>query len=566
MKIIPGLQQGSDAWLAHRRTTRNASDAPAMMGASPYVTRSELIRQAATGIEREVDERTQAIFDRGHAVEPALRALAESIVGEDLYPVTATSDDGYLGASFDGVTLDETVIFEAKQTNAGKMECVRRGEIPPADYWQVVHQFAVNENAATCVYAVGDGTKAGTEEMTILRSQVESDIPKLVAAWAQFEADVAAYEPPAASSHVAPGRAPDQLPALRVEVTGMVTASNLAEWKDQAIAVFRGISTELETDQDFADAEKTVKWCGEIEDQLKAAKAHALSQTSSIEELFRTIDQISAEAREKRLDLDKLVKRRKDERRTEIGNTARLAVQAHVLAINETLGEHGLAMPTTLVADIAAAIKGKRSFAAMEDAVGAVAANAKIAASQQAERVRANVAILGERPEHAHLFADRVALCASKAPDDLRNLVAARIAEAQRAEAERLEQERERIRKEEAERLQREQADARAAELAASVSDPLDVEQPAPVTHSQAAPRLVERVVAAVKSDARIKLGEINARIAPLSITADGLAQLGFPAVGSERAAKLYREADFPLICASLAMLLSNAADGKAAA
>lgn len=76
----------------------------------------------------------------------------------------------------------------------------------------------------------------------------------------------------------------------------MVTASNLAEWKDRAIAVFQGISQDLTTDQDFADAEKTVKWCGEIEDQLKGAKQHALSQTESIDLLFRTIDDISEQA------------------------------------------------------------------------------------------------------------------------------------------------------------------------------------------------------------------------------------------------------------------------------
>ena len=372
----------------------------------------------------------------------------------------------------------------------------------------------------------------------------------------------------------------------------MVTASNLAEWKDAAIAVFRGISTDLQTDQDFADAEKTVKWCGDIEDQLTAAKAHALSQTSSIEELFRTIDQISAEAREKRLDLDKLVKRRKDERRSEIGNAARRAVQDHVRVINDTLGEHALPMPATLVADIAAAIKGKRSFAAMDEAVSAVAANAKIAASQQADRVRANVAILAEHQEHAHLFADRVALCAGKAPEDLRNLVAARVAEAQRVEAERLEQERERIRQEETERLQREQqaeaervereqADARAAvaaRAAAAVAEaepaaevataavPATDAPPAQATHSAAAPRMVERAVVAVQSDARIKLGDINARIAPLAITADGLAQLGFQSVGNERAAKLYAESEFPRICDALIERLMSAAEQKLAA
>lgn len=95
MKII-NCAQGSPEWLAHRRNVRNASDAPAMMGASPYVTRAELIHRRATGVEREIDASTQAVFDRGHAVEPALRALAESIINEDLYPrrrsaTTATS-------------------------------------------------------------------------------------------------------------------------------------------------------------------------------------------------------------------------------------------------------------------------------------------------------------------------------------------------------------------------------------------------------------------------------------------------------------------------------------------
>ena len=41
MRIID-LVQGSPEWLAHRRTVHSASDAPAMMGASPYVTRAEL--------------------------------------------------------------------------------------------------------------------------------------------------------------------------------------------------------------------------------------------------------------------------------------------------------------------------------------------------------------------------------------------------------------------------------------------------------------------------------------------------------------------------------------------
>lgn len=582
MKIIADVQQGSDAWLAHRRTTRNASEAPSVMGASPYVTRSQLIRQRASGIEREIDPATQRIFDRGHEVEPALRSLAEKIIGEDLYPVTATSDDGRLGASFDGVTLAEDVIFEAKQHNAEKRASICAGEIPSADYWQIVQQFAVCESATQCLYLCGDGSEGNTAQLWIERAQVEADIPKLLAAWDQFDADVAAYVPEPTAAPIAAGRAPDQMPALRIEVTGMVTASNLAEWKDQAIAVFKGISTELTTDQDFADAEKTVKWCGDIEDQLKGAKQHALSQTASIDELFRTIDAISEEARATRLKLDKLVKARKEERRVEIGNAARRAVLEHVRAINDTLGEHALPMPATLVPDIGAAMKGKKSFSSMEDAVSAVAANAKIAASQAADRVRSNIAILAEHPEHSTLFADRVQLCAGKAPDDLRNLVAARIAEHQQREADRLEKERARIRQEEVDRLEREQREEAAriereraaAELAAAKRDPEGAElSPAAqqLNEAEGAQRFAQRHPAVAKAEAatpgaRIKLGDICARIAPLTITADGLASLGFNPVASERGAKLYTLASLPAMFDAMTTVLTRAADHRKAA
>lgn len=49
-----------------------------------------------------------------------------------------------------------------------------------------------------------------------------------------------------------------------------------------------------------------------------------------------------------------------------------------------------------------------------------------------------------------------------------------------------------------------------------------------------------------------LKLGEINARIAPISISADGLAQLGFTPDPAVKTAKLYRAADMPLILAAM--------------
>ena len=119
---------------------------------------------------------------------------------------------------------------------------------------------------------------------------------RIVAGW-QFAKDVCSLRA-RARDREAGRQAPDALPALRIEVTGMVTASNLAAFREHALAVFGGIKTDLQTDADFADAERTVKWCKEVEDRLDAAKQHALSQTASIDDLFRTIDAIKEEARQ----------------------------------------------------------------------------------------------------------------------------------------------------------------------------------------------------------------------------------------------------------------------------
>jgi predicted phage-related endonuclease len=56
------LTQGSPEWLAHRLNFDNASDAPAMMGCSPYKTRQQLLHERATGITPEVNAATQRLL------------------------------------------------------------------------------------------------------------------------------------------------------------------------------------------------------------------------------------------------------------------------------------------------------------------------------------------------------------------------------------------------------------------------------------------------------------------------------------------------------------------------
>lgn len=450
--IIHDVAQGSPEWHALRASHFTASEAPAMMGVSKYQTRTQLLQAKKTGIAPEVDPATQRLFEQGHATEALARPIVERIIGEDLYPVVGTR--GNLLASLDGIDMLETVVFEHKMLNQALIEQIRAGELEP-HYWAQLEQQLYVSGAERAIFACSDGTDENLHWLEY--RAVPGRIEQILAGWKQFEEDLAAFEPSAPAEPAAVGRAPEHLPALHIEVTGMVKASNLQAFREHAVAVFGGISRDLQTDQDFADAESTVKWCKTVEERMEGARQHALSQTASIDELFRTIDEISESARATRLELDKLVKARKEARRMEIKQGAEQALAAHISAINQRLGKVQL---PAIAADFAGAIKGKRTISSLQDAVDTELARAKIKASEVAAGIEVNLASLRElAAEHAFLFADAQQLVL-KAPDDLVATIKSRIADHQQAEQRRQDAERERIRAEEQARLQREQQEA----------------------------------------------------------------------------------------------------------
>jgi putative phage-type endonuclease len=568
------LVQGTPEWFAHRATHFNASDAPAMLGISPYKTRKQLLDERASGITAEVDEATQRRFDDGHRFEALARPLAETIIGEELYPCVGISDDGRYSASFDGLTLLEDTAFEHKSLNDDLWAIAVGGALDMAmlpEHYRVQMEQQCMVSGATGVLFMASRWN-GHELVDEVHGWYTPDPElraRIIAGWEQFERDLADYQPAPDAAPKPVGSAPETLPALRVEAQGMVTFSNLAEFRENAMAVLGAINRDLQTDEDFADAETTVKWCKGVEDRLDAAKANVLAQMQSVDEVCRTIDNVSAETRKVRLELDRLVKAEKEHRRAEIVAGGVAAVREHYVAINATLGAHALGIPASLASDIGASIKGRKTLTSIRDAVDTAVAAAKIEASQQAERTRQNIAVLADFAEHAHLFADSVQLCATKAPEDLRNLCATRVAEHQQREAERLEAERARIRAEEqakaerAERL-RQQAIAETERARQEEAARIEREQQAQPIPEVATPAAVatahseQAPTAAVRSGAKIKLGDINARIAPLSISADGLSQLGFEPVEHQRSAKLYAAADLPAILRAMVDVLQG--------
>lgn len=467
---VHNVAQGSEAWHALRADHNTASEAPAMMGVSKYQTRTELLAAKKTGISPEVSSSQQFIFDKGHAAEAGARPIVEEMIGEELYPVVGT--EGSLLASLDGATMLGETIFEHKLWNESLAAQVRTGELEPHYYWQLEQQLLVS-GAEKAIFVCSDGTRDNFVSMEY--RPVPGRAEQLLAGWKQFEADLVEFVP----AEVAPmviGKAPDELPALRIELTGMVTGSNLKAFEESALAVIGAVKTNLTTDQDFADAKKAVKWCGDVEAAVAAAKKQALSQTQSIDELFRSLDRISANARETRLKVDKLVKAQELSIKVEIKQAGEAALAEHIATINKRLGSVQL---PPIAADFAGVMKGKSKLDNMRDAIATELARAKIEANAIAEAIEVNLASLRELADnHRFLFGDRQQLVL-KANDDLIAVIKSRISEHEAEQAKKLEAQREQIRLEELAKIERE------ASLAGSPPEPAKVE---PVAASIPAP------------------------------------------------------------------------------
>ena len=558
MRQVINHPQGSPEWIQHRASHFNASDAPAMLGISPYKTRSDLAREYATGIRPEPTTEQQRIFDRGHAIEALARPVAEQIIGEELAPLVLA--DGKYSASFDGLSFEGDVAWECKSDNASLRDAIpyaisdaSYGARLPEHYRaQLEHQAMVS--GCERILFTAASLSADGEAIGEARSCWYTPDPELrariVAGWAQFEQDVAAYVPtdPAAPVVAAPM---ESLPAVVVQVQGALTVAGNLDAFGQALRDFIArIPAKPATDQQFADAEAACKALKKAEEALAQAEDGALAQISDVELMRRTVADLKNLARTTRLATEKLVKTEKDTRRAERVLAARYEFDKHVQRLQVDIKGVRLIVPAP---DFGGAIKGLSSLASIDDKLTAALIAGKAEANTIAGRIINNLKTLDSVPQYAHLFADRQEL-AYKDAETLELLMQKRVD----AEAARIEAERARIRAEE-ERKAREAAE-RAAEV--TPGKPL---APATITAAPVAAGIAPDVATGSAADdaPELTLGAINERLHPISISAAGLAEFGIEPLATSKAAKLYSEAQFQLACRAIVRCAENALRGE---
>ena len=189
MSAVLKLVQGSQEWLDYRRTMRNASETPAVLGISPWATPYQLWL-IKTGRSTQVV--TQAMT-HGTQLEPQARAAYEAQTGHVMNPLVM--QDGLYSASLDGITLAGDLIVEVKCPFRGRQSKLwreaRDGNVPAYYAAQIQHQMMVSgaSEAHLWVYVEDEGLL-----LTLLRDEAAMDAIR--GAWDTFSLYLDGDNPP----------------------------------------------------------------------------------------------------------------------------------------------------------------------------------------------------------------------------------------------------------------------------------------------------------------------------------------------------------------------------------
>lgn len=388
MKIV-NLIQGSPEWHSHRANHFNASDAPAMLGCSPYKSRQDLLRKMALGIEKEIDSTTQKIFDNGHKYEALARPLAEQIIGEDLFPVTGT--EGKLSASFDGLTMMHDTAFEHKSLNAELRKIMADGcqgsDLTKHYRVQMEQQCMVSGAERVLFMASRWEDESLVEEYHCWYYPDQSLRDEIMQGWTQFAIDLQEYQH-AEPKELPVAKATEDLPVLFVHAKGEITANNMDEFgKALAANLAETRAIVLITDQDFSNAKAAAKKFRETAKAIAQSKEQMLAQTETIGEAARKMDAWAKDLNATALQLEKDVEREDRNKKEAIILSGKEAYAAHVAELEVRVSPARLNLP---VPNFAEAIKGKRNYSSMQDAVADALAAGKIAANAQADLIEKN--------------------------------------------------------------------------------------------------------------------------------------------------------------------------------
>jgi putative phage-type endonuclease len=136
------MDQRTDNWLEWRNKGIGGSDAPIIMGVSPWKTPRQLWEEKTGKVKKE-DQGNWAT-ERGNRLEPIARAKYELMSDIEMGPATCQHIKyEFLRASMDGWNPQKKRGLEIKFAGRADHEGARAGKVPDKYYPQVQHQIFV---------------------------------------------------------------------------------------------------------------------------------------------------------------------------------------------------------------------------------------------------------------------------------------------------------------------------------------------------------------------------------------------------------------------------------------
>lgn len=183
------MEQNTEEWLELRKKNIGASDAPIIMGLSPWTTKYQLWQQKLNLVEpREENEAMR----RGKLLEPKAHARFREMTGFNTKPEVAFHPTiPYMMASFDGFDPDKKILVEIKCPGSSSHQMAKIGLVPENYIPQIQHQMEV-VGADMAYYFSFDGENG--EIVEVKRDQ--SMIDKIIKEEKKFYECMTTFNPP----------------------------------------------------------------------------------------------------------------------------------------------------------------------------------------------------------------------------------------------------------------------------------------------------------------------------------------------------------------------------------
>lgn len=199
----PSTIQGSPEWLAWRLRGIGASDAPIIMGKSPYTRAYELFKhKTGQGADPKRNPILQKIRERGRRLEPLARAQYEKQANTTVTPIVAESAvHPFIRASFDGFDVFSGEPLEVKCPGERAHKLALSGIVPEEYVDQVQQQIFVAE-ADWANYYSFDGQNGVLLRVPRDQARIDAIVAAELTFWDRVQAGVwASDEWAAAATH-----------------------------------------------------------------------------------------------------------------------------------------------------------------------------------------------------------------------------------------------------------------------------------------------------------------------------------------------------------------------------